>query len=58
MAVMAFSGPCKRGELIMTREFNVGETQVSRFNSVVVGTFMGAVIVIAGILSFAPYSLI
>ncbi len=42
----------------MTREFNVGETQVSRFNSVVVGTFMGAVIVIAGILSFAPYSLI
>ncbi len=42
----------------MTQEFIHVPEQNSRFSTAVVGTLMGAVIVLAGILSFAPYSLI
>ena len=38
--------------------FNHVPEQSSRFNSFVVGSLMGAMIVLAGLLSFAPYSLI
>jgi hypothetical protein len=32
--------------------------QSSRFNQIVIGTLMSTIIVLAGLLSFAPYSLI
>lgn len=41
----------------MTKEFIHVPAQTSRFNGVVIGTLMSAVIVLAGLLSFAPYSL-
>lgn len=41
----------------MTKQFEHVPEQ-SSFNSVVVGVLMSAVIVLAGLLSFAPYSLI
>lgn len=42
----------------MTQVFNHIPEQSSRFNQFVVSAFMGTVIVLAGLLAFAPYSLI
>ena len=42
----------------MTQEFNHIPEQSSRFNNFVIGTLMSTVIILAGLLSFAPYSLI
>jgi hypothetical protein len=42
----------------MTRQFNHIPAQSSRINSVVIGTLMSTMIVLVGLLSFAPYSLI
>jgi hypothetical protein len=41
----------------MTQSHHVPE-QTSRFNQFVVSAFMGTMLVLAGLLSFAPYSLI
>jgi hypothetical protein len=38
-------------------QFNHIPEQSSRLNEFVVSTFMGTMIVLAGLLSFAPYSL-
>ncbi|MGB8366188.1 MAG: hypothetical protein ACLQUZ_14855 [Rhizomicrobium sp.] len=38
----------------MTRDFSHAPTQTSRFNVVVVGALMTAMVVLAGILSFSP----
>lgn len=39
-------------------QFNHVPAQSSRFNQYVVSAFMGTMLVLAGLLSFAPYSLI
>jgi len=39
-------------------QFNHIPEQSSRFNTFVIGSLMSAIIVLAGLLSFAPYSLI
>jgi hypothetical protein len=49
--------PGKPGEVVMT-QFNHVPAQSSRFNQYVVSAFMGTMLVLAGLLSFAPYSLI
>lgn len=41
----------------MTQSFIHVPAQNSRFSGVVIGTLTSAVIVLAGLLSFAPYSL-
>jgi hypothetical protein len=41
----------------MTQHIQHIEAEGSRFNSFIVGTLMSTVIVLAGLLSFAPYSL-
>ncbi len=38
----------------MTRDFSHAPAQTSRFNVVVVGALMTAIVVLAGILSFSP----
>ena len=42
----------------MTQEFQHIPEQSSRFDRFVIGSLMSAVIVLAGLLTFAPYSLI
>ena len=42
----------------MTWVFNQVPSQTSSFNSAVISVLMGSMIVLAGLLSFAPYSLI
>ena len=42
----------------MTQQFHSVPEQSSRFNTFMIGAFMSAMIVLAGLLSFAPYSLI
>jgi hypothetical protein len=42
----------------MTTQFNHIPEQSSRFNQFVIGTLMSTIVVLAGLLSFAPYSLI
>jgi hypothetical protein len=49
--------PDLNGEIAMT-QFNHIPEQSSRFNQFVVSALMGTMIVLAGLLSFAPYSLI
>jgi hypothetical protein len=49
--------PETTGETVMTQPFEHAPEQ-SSINTVVVGVLMSAVIVLAGLLSFAPYSLI
>jgi hypothetical protein len=51
------SRPESKGEVAMT-QFNHVPEQSSRFNQFVVSAFMGTMLVLAGLLSFAPYSLI
>jgi hypothetical protein len=46
------------GEVVMTQEFTHIPEQSSRFNNFVIGTLMSTMIILAGLLSFAPYSLI
>ena len=48
----------KAGEVVMTQEFTHIPEQSSRFNNFVIGTLMSTMIILAGLLSFAPYSLI
>jgi hypothetical protein len=48
----------KTGEVIMTQQFQHIPEQSSRFSRVVVGTLMSTVVLLAGLLTFAPYSLI
>ena len=49
--------PGVKGEVVMT-QFNHVPEQSSRFNQFVISAFMGTMLVLAGLLSFAPYSLI
>ncbi len=42
----------------MTQQFHQFPEQGSRLNTFIIGGFMSAMIVLAGLLSFAPYSLI
>jgi hypothetical protein len=42
----------------MTQEFNHIPEQTSRFNNFIIGTLMSTVLILAGLLSFAPYRLI
>jgi len=42
----------------MTHNFIPAPQQASRFNSFVVGTLMSSMIILVGLLSLAPYSLI
>jgi hypothetical protein len=42
----------------MTQQFHHIPEQGSRLNSFVIGTLMSAMLILAGLLSFAPYSLI
>lgn len=46
------------GDVVMTQQFHQFPEQSSRLNTFVIGAFMSAMIVLAGLLSFAPYSLI
>jgi len=48
----------KKGEVVMTQEFQHIPEQSSRLDRFVMGSLMSAVIVLAGLLTFAPYSLI
>ena len=50
--------PGTQGEVAMTLQSNHLPEQSSRLNTFVVGAFMSAMIVLVGLLSFAPYSLI
>jgi hypothetical protein len=51
------TAPQKARRDVMAQDFIRPQSEGSRINTIVMGTIMTAVLVLAGLLSFAPYSL-